>query len=175
MNRPMQVATSQLYCTTCTIEPKPPVNPSAPPYAAVIAVDPTGKAAVETLAVPSFNATVPKVVVPAVKVTLPNGSTPVDDVTVAVKVTFCPAEEGFADDVSTVVVEAGFTTSSNTEDVLFEDSSSPLYSAVRVCVPTRTSAFVIVATPPTNGSDPTPVRFTTPVGPPGALDATVIV
>jgi len=165
----------KLYCTTCVIETELPVNPSAPPYAAVIAVDPTGKAAVETLAVPSFNATVPNVVVPAVNVTLPNGSTPVEDVTVAVKVTVCPDDEGFADEVRTVVVDAGFTTSSNTEDVLCKDSSSPLYSAVRLCVPTRTSVFVIVATPPTNGSDPIPVKVTRPVAPPGALDATVTV
>ncbi len=75
-----------------------------------MAFEPTGRADVETLAIVSFNATVPNVVVPAVKVTLPKGSNPDEEVTVAVKVTLCPDAEGLTEDVSVVVVGAGFTT-----------------------------------------------------------------
>ena len=74
-------------------------------------VDPSDSEAVETLATPSFNATVPSVALPAVNVTVPNGFTPAEDVTVAVKVTACPGDDGLADEVSTVVVEDGVTTS----------------------------------------------------------------
>jgi hypothetical protein len=105
-------------------------------------VDPTGSAAAEMLATVSLNATVPNVVPPAVNVTEPKGSNPVEDVTVAVNVTFWPTDEGSAEEVSTVVVEAGFTTSSKTGEVLGAESLSPRYSAVIACVPTLTLVFV---------------------------------
>ena len=93
-------------------------------------VEPVGNVAVEMLALVPITATVPNVVVPALKVTVPNGFSPVDEVTVAVKVTLCPDEDGFADDLSTVLVEAGFTTWFKTGEVLIADASSPRYSAV---------------------------------------------
>jgi len=54
--------------------------------------------------------TVPRTLVPAVKVTVPTGLAPVEDATFAVNVTVCPTEEGFSDDDTVVVVDAGFTT-----------------------------------------------------------------
>jgi hypothetical protein len=87
-------------------------------YVAVIMVEPAGSVAVEMLARTPLSATVPNVVPPAVNVTVPVACAPVDDVTVAVNVTVWPEEDGFTEEVIAVVVEAGFTTCSKTEDVL---------------------------------------------------------
>jgi hypothetical protein len=94
----------------------------------VTLVEPTGSAAVEIPPTPTV--TVPNVVVPAVKVIVPVGSTPVEDVTFAVNVTVWPDEDGLAEELIVVVVEAAFTTCSKTEDVLGAESLSPSYSAV---------------------------------------------
>ena len=48
------------------------------------------------------------------KVTLPTGIAPVEDTTVAVKVTFCPTTDGFGAEVIVVVVVA-FETVRDTE------------------------------------------------------------
>ena len=50
-----------------------------------------------------------RVVAPSVKVTLPAG-VPLALVTVAVKVTLCPCDAGFAEELSAVEVAAGATT-----------------------------------------------------------------
>ena len=73
----------------------------------MIWLPPEGKLVVNA-ALPCVTAAVPKVVEPFLKVTVPD--TP-DDVfaSVAVNVTFCPAETGLADDASVVVVTAGAT------------------------------------------------------------------
>jgi len=59
------------------------------------------------------------------KVTVPDGVV-VGDVTVAVKVTVCPVNEGFNDDFSAVVLVAGVTVCDSAADVLFAVSESPL-------------------------------------------------
>jgi hypothetical protein len=64
----------------------------APLWVALISNDATGSAAVEKVA------------------TLPVACAPVEEVTVAVNVAFCPNVDGSADDGITVVVKAGFTT-----------------------------------------------------------------
>jgi hypothetical protein len=68
---------------------------------------PTGSALVEIVATLLLTVTVPSVVPPAVKVTVPAELTPVEVVTVAVNVTLCPRADGFDDDVTVLVVEAG--------------------------------------------------------------------
>jgi hypothetical protein len=75
----------------------------------VTVVVPAGKADVVRLALPPARLTVPSVVVPVVNVTVPTGTT-VGDLTVAVNFTFCPATDGFGEDVTVVVVAAMLTT-----------------------------------------------------------------
>jgi len=70
------------------------------------------------------------VVVPSVNVTCPKGATPVDEVTVAVNVMFPPTDEGFKDEVKTIDVDAGTTTSFKTADVDGAELLSPRYCAV---------------------------------------------
>jgi hypothetical protein len=59
------------------------------------------------------------VVLPSLNVTVPVG-VPLPDVTVAVKVTDCPAFEGFSEDASDVEVLAPFTVCVNIAEVLAE-------------------------------------------------------
>ena len=66
--------------------------------------------------------------------------------TVAVNVTDCPKIEGFADDVSAVVVSASETTWS-TESSLVASWAVPLYVAVIVWVPVVRAEVVSVAWP----------------------------
>jgi hypothetical protein len=76
---------------------------------------------VARLACPPLSPTVPSTTVPfLVKVTVPVGAPPNCDVTLAVNVTDCPASEGLVDEVSEVVVAAGFTTWPSAEEVLDE-------------------------------------------------------
>ena len=51
----------------------------------------------------------PRTVLPSLKVTVPVGIPPVEAITVAVKVTDCPADDGLGADVSDVVVVACVT------------------------------------------------------------------
>src|SRR5262249_23701308 len=78
------------------------------PYAAVIECGPAASTVVVNVATPDpFRVPVPSVVVPSLKVTVPVGVAVVPDgVTVAVNVTDCPNEEGFALDARAVVVAA---------------------------------------------------------------------
>lgn len=76
-----------------------------PLYVAVTVVVPAGKAAVVRLALPPARLTVPSVVVAVVNVTVPTGMT-VGDLTVALKITFCPTTDGFGVEVTVVVVVA---------------------------------------------------------------------
>jgi hypothetical protein len=71
-------------------------------------------------------------------VTVPVGVPGEVEVTVAVSVTDCPVVEGFADDVTAVVVAAGpppETTRITTEDLAGEKKLSPMYAAVMECEP----------------------------------------
>src|SRR5271170_22064 len=110
-------------------------------------VDPAGSVAVEIFAILPVKATVPSVVPPTANVTVPLGIAPVEDTTPAVKVTVSPGEDGLADEVIPVTVEAGLTTWFRTADVLFADRLSPRYSAVIAFVPTARFLTVKVATP----------------------------
>ena len=61
---------------------------------------------------------VPKVEAPSLKVTVPVGVPEVVDFTVAVNVTVCLNDDGFADEVTVVVLPALFTVCVSVEDVL---------------------------------------------------------
>ncbi len=56
--------------------------------------------------------------------------------TVAVKVTACPKTDGFAEELSAVVVDAWFTTWLSADEVLALKDVLPLYDAVTAWVPT---------------------------------------
>jgi hypothetical protein len=90
-------------------------NPGA--KAAVIECVPTDSADVYSVATPPWVSAVPSETLPSLKVTVPPVHTSAADVIVAVKVTFCPTVDGFADDFSEVAVLAGFTTCDTIGDV----------------------------------------------------------
>src|SRR5271154_6180224 len=116
--------------------------------------DATGSVAVEKVATMPSSGTVPNTVASALNVTVPVACAPVEEVPVAVNVTFCPNVEGSADDVIAVVVEAGCTTWFRGEDELGAESASPLYSAVMAYVPALSQVLVILAVPPLKGAVP---------------------
>ena len=68
---------------------------------------------------------VPIVVVPSLKVTVPPGRPPNSPVMVAVKVTACPLDDGFAVEVRVVVVGAWFTVRITAADGLELKSVDP--------------------------------------------------
>ncbi len=78
--------------------------------------------------------------------TLPVGVV-VDEVTVAVNLTFCPTFEGFSEDTTAVVVVALSTTCFSDLEVLPECAASPAYVAVMVEVPTLSVDIFSVAAP----------------------------
>src|ERR1035438_5316126 len=68
-----------------------PANVESPPYTAVTAFFPTGRADVVKLAEPPLNVPVPRTVLPFMNETVsPSGGAPAPDVTTAVKVIVCP-------------------------------------------------------------------------------------
>ena len=77
----------------------------------------------------------PNAVAPSLKVTVPAGVPPVDE-TVAVKVTVWPKVEGFALEVTAVVVAAGLTVCCKFDEVLVAKFVSPAYTALMVCAAT---------------------------------------
>ena len=79
--------------------------------------EPAASPEVENVACPALSAEAPRVVAPSRNVTDPVG-VPELLLTVAVKVTDCPANDGFAEDATTVVVAALFTVCVITEEVL---------------------------------------------------------
>src|SRR5437763_14227610 len=83
------------------------------------------------------------VAVPSMNVTVPPGG-PTADVTVAERLTGCPALTvvGLADPV--VVVAAGFTTWVAADEVLEANPVLPPYTAVRVWVPAASWVAVVV-------------------------------
>jgi hypothetical protein len=82
------------------------------------------------VAVPLLRVPVPSVVLPSLKVTVPVA---VDGVTVAVKVSDAPYVDGFADEVTAVVVFALLTVWVRVDDVLALSFASPPYEAVMEC------------------------------------------
>lgn len=88
------------------------------------------------LACPPLSVTVSSSVVPWSKATRPVGVRPYSGITVAVKVTDCPAMDGLMDETSVVVVLAGFTTWPTGADVLDCGAKPKPRSAVIAC-PTR--------------------------------------
>lgn len=72
-------------------------------------------------------------VAPSKKSTVPVGDPEAVEI-VAVKVTFCPTDEGLMEDANDIVVEA-FTTWVNAGEVLEALFASPLYVAVILCEP----------------------------------------
>ena len=84
------------------------------------------------VAEPPLSAPVPKVVAPSLKVTVPVG-VPLPGAagaTVAVKVTPCPNTDGFADEITTVVVLAMLTVCVSVLDVLAAKLLLPPYVTV---------------------------------------------
>ena len=85
-------------------------HPVEPVKLAPIVWVPVARAAVVKVATPPVTVTFEaSVVAPSVKVTVPTGVPPVL-VTLAVKVTLCPCDAGFAEELSAVAVAAGATT-----------------------------------------------------------------
>ena len=91
----------------------------------MIVLDPTGRVNVVNVAMPLLSAALPSVVVPFLNVTVPVG-TPAEEVTVAVKVTVCPEDDGFGDEVRDSAVGALLTTCFSTGEVLALYVASPL-------------------------------------------------
>ena len=85
---------------------------------------PPGNVLVVNVAVPLLRGPVPNTVVPYLKVTIsPLGMLPPAELTVAVKVTACPAFEGFTLEDTVVVVV--FLTTCDTAPELAENAVSP--------------------------------------------------
>lgn len=80
------------------------------------------------VATPPLNVAAPRVVLPSVNVTVPVG-VPLAAVTVALKVTGCPAVEGFWEEVRAVVLAILLTVWLSTDEVLVANVGSPLYIA----------------------------------------------
>src|SRR5438067_4488317 len=99
----------------------------SPPYATVIGWLPTARPDVVNDAVPPLSVPVPIVVAPSEKVTAPVGvpAPGAPAVTVAVKVTACPAVAGFGDEPIETVVAAGATVSARAAEVLPRKLASP--------------------------------------------------
>jgi hypothetical protein len=91
----------------------------------VIVLDPSGSVDVVNVATPPLSVAGPRVVAPFLNVTVPVG-TPAEEVTVAVKVTVCPEDDGFGDEVRDSAVGALLTTCFSTGEVLALYVASPL-------------------------------------------------
>jgi hypothetical protein len=81
----------------------------SPEYFAVIECEAMDNVEVVNVATPLLSVPVPSVVTPSRNVTVPVGVPPAP-LTVAVKVTDCPATDGFTEEVSAVVLVFVFTT-----------------------------------------------------------------
>jgi hypothetical protein len=119
---------------------------ASPEYNAVMECEPAVSVAVVNVAWPALNATVASVVAPSRKATVPVG--PAEPVTVAVKVTLCPAVDGLADEVKVVLVLAPVATFLNTYAVIAPmrgllpipvvpevESCPSVAKAYRMCIP----------------------------------------
>lgn len=113
---------------------------------------PTASKDVVKMATPALSGSDPRVFVPDLKITEPVGVPDVEDVTVAMKLTGWPLEDGFSDEINEVLVSAFVTTWDTADDVLVASLASPLYTAVIECVATVSVAVPKVATPPVRGT-----------------------
>jgi hypothetical protein len=108
------------------------------------------------------------------KLTVPLCVPATEDDTVAVNVTECPVTDGFELVVRSVDVGAALTASASAPEVLLRKFASPLYLAVRECVPAASAppAAVNCATPPDRLPEPICAppskKVTVPVGTPPA-------
>jgi hypothetical protein len=133
----------------------------------LIVCDPTDSEGVMNTAVPNaFNGDDPRTVLPSLKVTVPAGIPPVDEITVAVKVTACPTDEGLTEDVSVVVVVACVTVCERADDELPRKLVSPPYSAVMAWVPVERLDVLKAACPDE-------LRVPVPIGAPPSLNVTL--
>ena len=114
---------------------------------------------------------VPRVVAPSVNVTGPVG-VPMDDVTIAVKVTADPKADGFRLELSAVAVGATFTVWVTAGAVLAPKPLAPEYPAITVWVPTVRFETLMLAWPSARVWVPRvvapSVNVTVPVGVPEA-------
>lgn len=94
---------------------------------------------------PALSVPVPRVVVPSRNATVPVGVPTA--VTVAVKVTVCPAVEGFSEEATAVVVGRPTTVCVSAAEVLPANVASPEYFAVIECEPAVSVEVVNVACP----------------------------
>ena len=133
--------------------------------------EPTASVEVENVAWPALSVPVPSVVVPSRNVTEPVGVPTA--VTVAVKVTACPAVEGFSEEATAVVVGWPITVCVSAVEVLPANVVSPEYLAVIECVPAVSVEVVSVAWPALSGLVPIALgpskNVTLPVGVPERL------
>jgi hypothetical protein len=125
-----------------------------------------------TDAVPPLSAAVPITVAPSRNCTLPVAAA---GVTVALKVTVCPATDGFKEEPSVVLAAAFDTDTVTGEEVLTSVPGSPPYTAVIECIPTARFAAVSDAVPLLSADVPSTVapsrNCTEPVADAGANEA----
>jgi hypothetical protein len=113
------------YLTVCDNDAELPRKFAVPENVAVMTVVPFGSVAVDTRAMPfELTLTVPMIPVPVENVTEPAGA-PIGVETVAVNVTVRPAETGFEDEVSAVLVGAGVTACVTGAEALTAELPSP--------------------------------------------------
>lgn len=115
---------------------------------------PTLSAPVLNEAIPPTNVTVLRLVAPSLKVTVPVGVPVVLDFTVAFKVTDCPNEDGFTEDVTRAEVAALFTVCASAAEVLPKSVALPTYTAVMECVPAARVDVFMAAVPPLSVAEP---------------------
>jgi hypothetical protein len=121
---------------------------ASPLYTTVIECAPRTNVEVEYEAAPLVSVTVANTAAPSRNWTVPVA---VDGVTVALRVTFVPTIDGFADDVTVVLVTVfALTTWLTIADVERALAASPLYTAVIECVPCASVALENDAVPPDN-------------------------
>lgn len=152
------------------------VKPPVPVQAAVIEWLPIASDDDVKVALPPVTvAALATVVVPSVNLTVPVGTLVPTPVIVAVSVMDWPEFDGFAEDVTTVVVVP--CTDCETEPLLFVNPPVPVKDAVIACVATESELVVkvalpaVTATPEASVVDPS-VKVTLPVGVP--LDEPIV-
>ena len=130
------------------------------------------------MACPRLKVPVPMTVAPSRNCTVPVG-VPVP-VTAAVKVTLCPAVDGFAEELTDVLLALLPTVCVSTAEVLGRKVPSPRYAAVIECEPGANVEIDSVACCPMS-SVPVPItvmpsrKVTVPAGVPGEALLTVAV
>jgi hypothetical protein len=142
------VVVAALTVTLWTVEAEA-ANPALPEYAAKRPNVPTGRLLVVNVATPeALRVPVPNTVTPFLKVTKPAGVPVGAGVTVAVKVTSCPAVAGFGATVKVVVVTvSGLTVTLCAVEVAPANPALPENTAVRLNTPFGRLLVVNVAIP----------------------------